>query len=152
MRHRNRRLCSHGTLWRGCVISLIATAALGCAATVDAPAAQGLTQSVPLTEVLARARTSPQVQLLVRLQLKRAKLRRDDVLCQAHVVDRSWMRLGGTVVGPYDCQIGPRILTLTATPRYTDASGARLRGAEIGMKEQATRVDEQQFRWRWRKV
>ena len=127
-------------------------AVFGCLLVTTIASAQGLTRSVPLTDVLARAKTSPQVDLMVRLQLKRAKLKRDDVICQAQVVDRSWPKLSGGVVGPYECPIGPRTLVLMGKPIYADAASAKVRRSDPTLKERATVVRETHFRWRWRKA
>jgi hypothetical protein len=115
-------------------------------------AAEPLTQSMPLSEVLARTRSSPQVSLQVRLQLTRAKLKRDDVVCRAQVMDRTWAKLGGSVLGPYECPIGPRTLVLTAKPNFTDASGTKVRRSDPEVKQRAVSTRETRFQWRWKKA
>jgi hypothetical protein len=114
-----------------------------------AAAADGLTRSVPLSEVLSRARSSPRVELVVRLQLKQAKVRRDDVLCSAQVADRSWSKLAGTAHGPYTCAIGARMLRLEPKTKYADANGERLRSSDPAIKDRATSVSEHRFQVRW---
>lgn len=131
----------------------IATVLAGCAVLVStAIAAAASEKSVPLRDVLARARTSPQVELQVRLQLKIAKVSRNDVVCRSRVLDQSWRRLDGNVTGPYECPIGSRVLVLTSKVMYVDAAGARISRSDPALHEKAVAIRETRFRWRWRKA
>jgi hypothetical protein len=106
---------------------------------------------IPLTDVLARARASPQVALIARLELKRAKLKRDDVFCTAETNDRTWIHLRGTPIGPYECNFGERMLVLAGRIEYTDIAGQKLRASDPALKEKAARLTERRFNWRWKK-
>lgn len=111
-----------------------------------------LSQVISLTEVLARTRQSPQIALIARLELKRAKLRRDDVTCLAQIHDRQWEKLKGTPIGPYECSFGGHVLVLIGRAEYLDAGGQKLKPTDPALKAKAVRVSERKFRWRWKKM
>lgn len=118
---------------------------------VGGDAAAQVSHDIPLADVLARARTSPQIALIARLELKRSKLKRDDVFCAAEVKDRSWPHLQGSAVGPYECNFGARMLVLGGRVEFSDAAGHKLRPSDPALKEKAVRLTERRFSWRWKK-
>ena len=134
------------------VVGLTVAAAALAGAFATAADADSLHTSIPLREVLARARSNPQVELMVRLQLKRENVRREDVICRATVLDRNWHRLSGTYLSPYDCVIGSSRLVLTSKPVYLDASGQRMRRSDPELRSRAVQVNEHFFRWRWQRA
>jgi len=109
----------------------------------------GLSTSLPLTEVLARARANASLQLQIRLQLHRAELKREDVICRATVFDPKWSQLSGQSIGPYTCPIGRRTLFLTGTFVFADARGQKLAATDADLQTRAAKVSETRFKWHW---
>lgn len=108
-----------------------------------------LTAPMQLGDVLLRARINASLQLQIRLQLHRAKLKREDVWCRAAVFEARWVHLAGQLVSPYICPIGRRTLFLTGTYAFTDARGNKLVGSDPDLPVKAVRVTESRFKWRW---
>lgn len=137
------------------LLALLIAGAAGASAQTAAPIqpppipAGGLTTSLPLTEVLARARANASLQLQIRLQLHRAELRREDVICRATVFDPKWSQLSGQSVGPYTCPIGRRTLFLTGTFVFADARGQKLAATDADLQSRAAKVSETRFKWHW---
>jgi hypothetical protein len=130
---------------------VIAACALGIAwQGVPAPAAASdAWVTLPMADVLRRARSNPVIKLQARMQLRRANIALDDVFCRANKLDASWGRLADTVVAPYTCVIGTQTVLVTSHLRFTDAAGVRVPSIAADLKSKAVAVTEVRFRWRW---
>lgn len=115
------------------------------AADLDAPK-----RTQTLAETLRRVR-NPALRAQVRDQLKRAKLAREDVLCETEALDAGFARLAGTPAGPFTCRIGPRTLAVSTTPRFKDGAGAALAPSDPDLKTKAASVRDARMTWRWRR-
>lgn len=115
------------------------------AADLDAPK-----RTQTLTETLRRVR-NPALRAQVRDQLKRARVAREDVVCETEALDAGFARLAGTPAGPFSCRIGSRTLAVAVTPRFKDAAGVTLAIADPDLKTKAVAVRDTRMTWRWRR-
>jgi hypothetical protein len=129
--------------------SVLALANLPASAQRPAPA---VTQggSLPLGAVLDVAKPYPNLLLQVRLQLVRANLKRDAVMCGAGRHDARWVRLGGARLAPYECKIGSRTLVITAAQTYFDQNGKRLTPSDAATPAKAAKLKESGLKWSWK--
>jgi hypothetical protein len=112
------------------------------------PVTQG--GSMPLEAVLAVAKPYPNLLLQVRLQLVRANLKRDAVMCGAGRYDAQWVQLNGARLAPYECKIGAQTLVVTAAQTYYDRNGKRLAPADLTTPAKAAKVKEGGLKWSWK--
>jgi hypothetical protein len=106
--------------------------------------------SMPLEAVLAVAKPYPNLLLQVRLQLVRANLKRDAVMCGAGRYDARWTQLNGARLAPYECKIGARTLVVSAAQTYYDRNGKRLAPADATTPAKAAKVKESGLKWSWK--
>lgn len=128
----------------------IAILLLGCWLSGPTQAEDQPATDVPLAEVLSVASRNAALYASIRLQLWRAKLTREDVVCRGHRFDGTWILLSGKKFGPYQCPIGGRTIFITATQSYYDAQGRKLLATDPGLMSKAARIAETNFKWRWR--
>ena len=116
-------------------------------------AAHAQTQQIALTEVMASTARNPALGASIRLQLWRAKLSREDVMCSGHRFDSGWTRLAGTRFGPYECRIGTRSIYITATQSFYDGQGRKLLATDPDpITGRATEMVETNFKWTWSRL
>jgi hypothetical protein len=128
-------------------------AVIGClAATYAAAKVPGLSGggSLPLAEVVTLAKPYPNLTLQVRLQLLRANLKRDDVVCAAARYGNQWTALGGRRSAPYECRIGQRKLVITANQIYFDRNGRKVSVSDRELLRKAATVKENGLSWQWK--
>jgi hypothetical protein len=131
-----------------CLLGLSAMIAAGTAhAKPPAPAQGG---SMPLTEVLAVAKPYPNLLLQVKLELVRANLKREQVVCAAERFDTRWVALSGGRIAPYECKIGGRTLVVSAAQTYYDKAGHRLKPTDTSLPAKAVKVQEARLKWSWK--
>ncbi len=106
--------------------------------------------SVPLTEVLELAKPYPNLVLQVRLQLVRANLKREQVICTGRRFGTQWTQLGGARLGPYECAIGKQRLLVETAQTYTDVNGHKLKVGDKDLLLRAANVKEASFKWNWK--
>ena len=106
--------------------------------------------SLPLTDVMSRLKSYPNLVMQVRLQLVRAGKKRDEVTCIGQRFGSHWVKLGGARALPYECPIGKRTLLIKGTLVYEDASGRRLKDNDPDLPRKAARVRETRVTWTWR--
>jgi hypothetical protein len=134
-------------------MTLLMRLSLVCAAltfSAAAPAAALQGGSLPLTDVIALAKPYPNLLLQIRLELVRANTTRDKVVCTADRLDGTWKRLSAARVGPYQCLIGRRALTVTTTPTYYDERGYKLSPRAPDLSIKAVRIDQKNLKWTWK--
>jgi hypothetical protein len=138
----------------GLVVSvlLLASAAGGAPATAQRPAAPVVAHGgrVPLADVLDVAKPYPNLLLQVRLQLVRANLKRDVVMCTSGRYDARWAGLSGAKQAPYECRIGSRTLVITAAQTFFDRNGRRLTATDAATPAKAIKVKESGLKWSWK--
>jgi hypothetical protein len=122
----------------------------GITLTAQAQQADTVPADIPLAEVLSATSRNLALGAAIRVQLMRARLSRSEVMCQGHRLDGQWAVLGGSLAGPYSCQIGSRAIFITATQTFYDASGRKLIATDSDFVQKAARIVETNFRWRWR--
>jgi hypothetical protein len=105
--------------------------------------------SLPLTEVLLAAKPYPNLVVQIRLQLVRANLKPENVMCAADRFGTEWTALRGARVGPYTCTIGKRRLSIETVRRYRDKRGAKLAETDPQLPAKAAKVTEAGFKWVW---
>jgi len=146
---RTRRSTSHRTAaiyrWHIGIASLMVAALAQVGAAVGQ---QG--GSLPLSDVMKVGERYPNLILEIRLQLVRAGLKRDAVICSADRLDNTWTHLGGSRIAPYNCSIGRRQLVVQAETVYHDGSGRRLDPARPETRARAQTISERRLKWRWR--
>lgn len=106
--------------------------------------------SLPLADVLEVAKPYPNLILQVRLQLVRANLKRDQVVCAARRFGPEWPALGGGRLAPYECAIGKRTLVVTATQIYFDRNGRKVSASDADLARKAARLKENGLTWSWK--
>jgi len=129
-------------------VSLVLTAA-AASAKVAAPGLSG-GGSVPLVEVLDLAKPYPNLVLQVRLQLVRANLKREQVVCTGSRFGNQWVALGGARLAPYECPIGKRRLIITANQSYFDKNGRKVKPNDPDLMHKAAKVKESGLAWQWK--
>ena len=112
------------------------------------PAPQG--GSLPLAEVLVLAKPYPNLMQEVRLELLRAGVRKEAVVCSGRRLSAEWPALTGARTAPYECRIGRRKLVVTARQTFYDANGHRLSSEDPQVRRRAVKVAETGLQWRWR--
>lgn len=120
----------------------------GADAKVAAPALSG-GGSLPLAEVMELAKPYPNLVLEVRLQLVRANLKREQVVCSGARFGNDWTGLGGGRLAPYACTIGKRTLAITANQSYFDRNGRKVKADDPDLPRKAAKVKETGLKWRW---
>ena len=122
------------------------------AALAKEPLPPGITGggSLPLADVLDVVKPYPNLVVQVRLQLVRANVSRDKVVCSGRRLGNDWPVLGGARVAPYECPIGKRTLMITATQTYFDRNGHKLRTSDPELPRKAAKVKESGVTWRWK--
>jgi hypothetical protein len=131
-----------------CLLALGATVASGAAHAKPPVTAGG--GSMPLTDVLAVAKPYPNLLLQVKLELVRANLKRDQVICAAERFDNRWVALSGGRLAPYECKIGTRTLVVSAAQTYYDKAGHRLKPTDAALPAKAVKVQEARLKWSWK--
>lgn len=106
--------------------------------------------SLPLTEVMALAKPYPNLVTQIRLQLVRANLKADKVVCTANRFGNEWTALGGARSGPYACEIGKRTVVIETQPTFSDKSGSKLKPTEPDLPKKAAKMTERGFKWQWK--
>lgn len=126
-------------------------AAVAIAATLAGVPAAGAYQAggMPLADVMALAKPYPNLVLLIRLQLVRANLKREQVTCASERVPDAWARLAGQRHAPYTCVIGRRTLVVTATQTWLDAAGHKVKPNDPDIARKAARLTERNLKWTW---
>jgi hypothetical protein len=119
------------------------------AAKVAVPALSG-GGSLPLAEVIDLAKPYPNLVLQVRLQLVRANLKREQVMCSGTRFGSQWTNLGGTRLAPYECAIGKRTLVVTANQTYLDRNGRKVKPEDPDIVRKAAKVRETGLTWKWK--
>jgi hypothetical protein len=106
--------------------------------------------SLPLSEIITMSKPYPNLLLQIRLELVRANTTRDKITCKSDQLEGAWKKLSASRVGPYQCLIGKRLLTVTTTPTYFDERGYKIsqRAPDLAMK--AVRVEEAKLKWTWK--
>lgn len=99
---------------------------------------------------MAVAQPYPNLLVEVRLELVRAGLKRDDVVCRGRRFGREWIALEGARHAPYQCKIGGRTLSIAGRQTYFDANGHRLKPDDPQLPRRAARVVEAGLTWQWR--
>ena len=105
--------------------------------------------SVPLADVLEVAKPYPNLVLQVRLQLVRANVKREQVVCSGARYSPTWINLGGARLAPYACKIGKRTLVVDAAQNYFDRNGRKLKIDDPEVMRKAAKVTEKGLTWRW---
>lgn len=133
-------------------VALAALLVLGTAGASAKVATPGLSGggSVPLAEVLDLAKPYPNLIMQVRLQLVRANLKREQVVCSGSRFGNQWTALGGARLAPYECAIGKRKLTIAANPTYYDKNGRKVKPGDPDLMRKAAKVKETGLTWQWR--
>ena len=106
--------------------------------------------SLPLADLLQMVKPYPNLVLQVRLELVRASLARDKVVCTGRRFANTWPALGGARIAPYECPIGKRTLVVTAAQTFYDKNGHRLRVSDPELPRKAAKVKESGITWRWK--
>jgi hypothetical protein len=106
--------------------------------------------SLPLADVLEIAKPYPNLTLQVRLQLVRANVKRDQVVCTGGRFGQRWATLNGARLAPYECAIGKRTLVVTANQTFFDKNGRKLTAADPALPVKATKVKETGLAWKWK--
>jgi hypothetical protein len=106
--------------------------------------------SLPLTEVLELAKPYPNLVMQVRLQLVRANLKREQVVCSGRRFGNQWTALGGARLAPYECVIGKRTLMIDARQSYFDGNGRKVKVDDPQLMSKAAKVTESSLAWRWK--
>ena len=106
--------------------------------------------SLPLTDVLEVVKPYPNLVVQVRLQLVRANVSRDKVVCSGRRFGNDWPALGGARIAPYECPIGKRTLVVTAGQTFYDRNGHKLRPTDPELPRKAAKVKESGVAWRWK--
>lgn len=130
---------------------LVCLAAMSVAAVAKDPV-PGLSGggSLPLDDVLAIAKPYPNLVLQVRLELVRANLKREQVVCTGSRFGNSWVELGGARLAPYQCKIGNRTLMISASQSYFDKNSRKLKPTDRDLMRKAATVRETGLTWRWK--
>ncbi len=126
---------------------IIAAAFLAGLAATTASAQGG---SLPLDDVMTRMKSYPNLVMQIRLQLLRARKKRNEVVCVGSRFGNHWLKLGGARTLPYECPIGKRTIHIKGTVVYEDASGRRLKDNDPDLPRKAARVRETRVTWTWR--
>jgi hypothetical protein len=106
--------------------------------------------SLPLADVVEIAKPYPNLTLQVRLQLVRASLKREQVVCTASRFGNQWTNLGGARLAPYECPIGKRTLVVTANQIFYDRNGRKVAPGDPELMRKAAKVKENGLVWRWK--
>ena len=106
--------------------------------------------SLPLADVLEIAKPYPNLVMQVRLQLVRANLKREQVVCSGRRFGNQWTALGGARLAPYECAIGKRTLTIDARQSYLDGNGRKVKIDDPQLMSKAAKVTESGLVWRWK--
>ncbi len=106
--------------------------------------------SVPLADVLEVAKPYPNLVLQVRLQLVRANVKREQVVCSGARYSPTWANLGGARLAPYECKIGRRTLVVDAAQNYFDRNGRKVKIDDPDVMRKAAKVTEKGLTWRWK--
>lgn len=106
--------------------------------------------SLPLAEVLELAKPYPNLVMQVRLQLVRANVKREQVVCTADRFGPQWTALGGARLAPYACAIGKRTVVITASQSYFDRNGRKVKPGDPDLTLKAARLKETGLKWQWK--
>lgn len=106
--------------------------------------------SLPLAEVLELAKPYPNLVMQVRLQLVRANVKREQVVCTADRFGPQWTALGGARLAPYACAIGKRTVVITASQSYFDRNGRKVKPGDPDLSLKAARLKETGLKWQWK--
>lgn len=106
--------------------------------------------SVPLAEVLDLAKPYPNLVMQVRLQLVRANLKREQVVCSGDRFGPQWATLSGARLAPYQCVIGKRTLAIAASQSYFDRNGRKVKPSDPDLMRKAAKFKETGLTWSWK--
>ena len=106
--------------------------------------------ALPLRDVMAIAKPYPNLVTQIRLQLVRANLKADKVVCTANRFGDQWKSLSGARSGPYTCEIGKRVLVIETQAVYRDKDGRKLMPDDPQLPAKATKVTEAGLKWVWK--
>ncbi|MEQ1614387.1 MAG: hypothetical protein ABL904_16695, partial [Hyphomicrobiaceae bacterium] len=133
----------------GLAISCFAIIVTSADAKVAAPGLSG-GGSVPLAEVLDLAKPYPNLVMQVRLQLVRANLKREQVVCNGSRFGSQWSTLGGARLAPYACVIGKRTVVIDGNQSYFDRNGRKVKADDPDLPRKAAKVKETGLKWQWK--
>jgi hypothetical protein len=102
--------------------------------------------SVSLADLMELTKGEAGLQAELKSSLSAALTDEEDVQCTAMRLGRHFGALGGARVGPYECEIGGRILEVETEVEFVGPNGL---AAE---PEDAESVRESKFKWSWRKA
>lgn len=133
----------------GIAIAFFAFIATSAHAKIAAPGLSG-GGSLPLVEVLDLAKPYPNLVMQVRLQLVRANLKREQVVCSGARFGNQWSNLGGARLAPYACAIGKRTVVIDGNQSYFDRNGRKVKADDPDLPRKAAKVKETGLKWRWK--
>ena len=106
--------------------------------------------SVSLSEVMELSSNTRGLHQELTRSLGAAQSEADDVTCSATRIGRHLGALGGARVGPYECRIGNRIVTIRSKVELLDSEGRALQNDDPGVATRAVAARESEFEWEWR--
>jgi hypothetical protein len=105
--------------------------------------------SLSLDEMMTLIDKSPHLKREVTDAVAKAKVKADEIGCDARRFPGQWRNLGGERAPPYVCKIGDKWLEVHATVRVTGRGGKSFENITREAMKSATTVTETNPMWKW---
>ena len=120
------------------------------AAATSVPAFAG--GSLGMEDLLQRVANEPRLVAEIKAALASNALSVDDQGCYGERFGHSWPNLTGLRAAPYECEIGKRVVTISADQIFFDNKGRKLGNPRTANPKRAETFKESNFKWKWRDV
>lgn len=136
--------------WRNAVSA--ATIAVVSLVDIAWPRAAHAGGSVQLDDVMPVFARSARLAAEVQAELSSQQRTPAQVVCTAVRLGRQWEALGGTRIGPYECDFGTRRLTVGTKRTFFDVRGIAIGSRDADVNKRATNVVETEPSWDWQTI